>query len=88
MRGEESDFFPLGDAFQEKFDLVGDAVGMDGKADKNEVVFIELRAFIDLLDLFVTLQSFVNRLCDLLGVSCDAVVSNERFQCPCFQAKI
>lgn len=80
MRGEESDFFPLWDVFQEGFDFERHAVGVDRKTNEHKSVFIQIRALIDLFYLFVMFQCFINRLRDFLRVSCDAEVSDESFQ--------
>ena len=80
MCGEEGDFLPMWDVLQEGFDFDGNAMGVDRKAYKHETVFIQIRALIDLFYLFVTLQRFINRLCDFFCVSCEAEVSDESFQ--------
>ncbi len=88
MSRKECDFFPLFDVLQEGFRFVGNAVGVDRKADEHEVVFIKLCAVLDLFELFVTLQDFVNGFCDFFCISCDAEIGDKSFQCRSFLAKI
>lgn len=80
VSGEKGDFFPFWDVLQEFFDFEGNTVGMDGKPNEHEVVFIQIGVLIDYINICVTPQCIKNRLCDFFCVSREAEVSNESFQ--------
>ena len=67
--GEEGDFFSFGDSFKQAFDLEGDTVGVDRKADEYEGVVLKLLDFVNRLYRSIAFEAFVYGFGDLFRVS-------------------
>jgi hypothetical protein len=79
VRAEESDFFAGRDVLEKNLDLVRNAVGIDGKADEDQGVFIEAPDLVQRLEDFIPFQGGKNRFGDFFRVARSGEIGDESF---------